>query len=90
MIFDHGGARRRHAAYQSGLSITEWQPITGILPPLAERPGQAEFESYQQIPRFKVLNSWMTLSRVQVDLFLGIGAPAWGPLIGVAFALPLF
>lgn len=53
-----GGATR---LTESGLSITEWKPIHGIIPPLNEAEWQEEFLKYQQIPQFKELNSDMTL-----------------------------
>src|SRR5438309_2363590 len=46
---------------QSGLSITEWQPVTGILPPLSEAAWQAEFARYRDIPQFRLVHSWMSL-----------------------------
>src|SRR5258707_4997681 len=45
----------------SGLSITEWQPVTGIVPPLSTAAWQAEFAKYQQIPQYKLLNAGMRL-----------------------------
>ena len=49
-----GGATR---LTESGLSIVEWQPVTGALPPLSEAAWQAEFDKYKTIPQFKQLNS---------------------------------
>ena len=46
----------------SGLSITEWKPFTGAMPPLNEADWQSEFAKYQEIDEFKVQNSWMQLS----------------------------
>lgn len=46
----------------SGLSITEWQPVTGILLPMSESAWQVEFDKYQQIPEFKLQNSEMSLA----------------------------
>ena len=46
----------------SGLSITEWKPFTGAMPPLSEADWQAEFAKYQAIDEFQVQNSWMQLS----------------------------
>src|SRR5690606_27348788 len=46
----------------SGLSITEWRPLTGAIPPLSEADWQAEFAKYQEIPQFQVENAWMELS----------------------------
>lgn len=53
-----GGATR---LTQSGLSITEWQPVNGIVPPLSDADWQAMFEKYQQIPQYKLLNQGMSL-----------------------------
>ena len=48
-----GGATR---LTESGLSITEWQPVMGVLPPLSDSAWQAEFEKYQAIPQYRELN----------------------------------
>ncbi len=53
-----GGATR---LTQSGLSIVEWQPISGVLPPMNENAWQAEFEKYQAIPQYRELNRGMSL-----------------------------
>ncbi|HMK70857.1 MAG TPA: COX15/CtaA family protein, partial [Xanthobacteraceae bacterium] len=49
-----GGATR---LTESGLSITEWKPVMGTLPPLGEGQWQAEFEKYQAIPQYRELNN---------------------------------
>ncbi len=71
-----GGATR---LTESGLSIVEWKPVTGALPPLSEAAWQAEFDKYKTIPQFRHLNSGMTLARVQDHLLVGMDAPADGP-----------
>jgi heme a synthase len=81
-----GGATR---LTESGLSITEWQPVMGTLPPLNEAEWQAEFDKYRQIPQYSELNRGMSL-----DAFKTIYWWEWthrliGRLIGVAFLLPL-
>src|SRR4029453_922341 len=53
-----GGATR---LTESGLSIVEWKPVTGTLPPLSETAWQAEFDKYKTIPQFTQLNHRMTL-----------------------------
>src|SRR5580704_8408539 len=53
-----GGATR---LTQSGLSIVEWQPVSGVLPPMSEGAWQAEFEKYQAIPQYRELNRDMSL-----------------------------
>ena len=45
----------------SGLSITEWRPVSGALPPMNEAEWQSEFEKYQQIDQFHIQNQWMEL-----------------------------
>ena len=53
-----GGATR---LTESGLSITEWQPLDGVVPPLSDADWQTMFAKYQQIPQYKLLNKGMTL-----------------------------
>jgi cytochrome c oxidase assembly protein subunit 15 len=74
---------------QSGLSITEWDPVTGVLPPLSAAAWQQEFARYQQIPQYKLLHSWMTLADFKTIFFWEWLHRLWGRLIGVAFAVPL-
>src|SRR4051812_8964424 len=57
-LFLVGGATRLTHA---GLSITEWQPIQGVIPPLSETEWQEEFAKYQQIPEYQQLKSGMSL-----------------------------
>src|SRR6201999_1623134 len=49
----------------SGLSITEWKPISGTIPPLSVADWQAEFDHYQQIPQYKLLNHGMSLEEIK-------------------------
>ncbi|MBW9053166.1 COX15/CtaA family protein [Rhizobium mesosinicum] len=81
-----GGATR---LTNSGLSITEWKPIHGVIPPLNAAEWEEEFKLYQRIPEFRQLNSDMT-----VDQFKNIFWWEWAHRliargIGVIFALPL-
>ena len=73
----------------SGLSITEWQPVTGILPPLSDAAWLAEFEKYQSIPQYRLLNYGMTLAEFKTIYFWEYLHRLWGRLIGFAYALPL-
>ena len=57
-----GGATR---LTESGLSITEWKPITGVIPPLSEAAWLVEFEKYKLIPQYQQLFPTMTLSEFQ-------------------------
>ncbi|AGK58027.1 cytochrome oxidase assembly [Hyphomicrobium denitrificans 1NES1] len=81
-----GGATR---LTESGLSITEWQPLLGAVPPLSHADWIAAFEKYKQIPQYHIMNQDMTL-----DAFKSIYWWEWshrflGRFIGIAFALPL-
>ena len=58
-----GGATR---LTESGLSITEWKPVTGVVPPLSEQAWQAEFKAYRAIPQYKALNRGMSLGQFKV------------------------
>src|SRR5262249_60740206 len=53
-----GGATR---LTESGLSITEWKPVTGVVPPLSQNAWRAEFEKYQATPQYRSMNSGMSL-----------------------------
>jgi cytochrome c oxidase assembly protein subunit 15 len=74
---------------ESGLSITEWKPVTGVVPPLTAAAWQAEFERYQQIPQYRLMNEGMTLAEFKSIFFWEYVHRLWGRLIGVAFLLPL-
>ena len=76
---------------ESGLSITQWQPVTGILPPLSEAAWQAEFAEYRATPeyRFEASAGGMTLDEFKFIYFWEWFHRAIGRLIGVAYALPL-
>ena len=76
---------------ESGLSITQWQPVTGILPPLSDAAWQAEFAKYQATPefRFEASVGGMTLDQFKFIFFWEWFHRVLGRLIGVAYALPL-
>lgn len=76
---------------ESGLSITEWKPITGALPPLNEAQWQAEFAAYQKIGEYKHINgpAGMTLADYKFIYFWEWLHRLLGRVIGLAFALPL-
>ncbi len=73
----------------SGLSITEWKPLTGIIPPLNQAQWQAEFANYQRIPEYQLLNQGMTLAGFKAIFFWEYFHRALARTIGLAFALPL-
>jgi cytochrome c oxidase assembly protein subunit 15 len=72
----------------SGLSITEWQPVTGILPPLSPAEWASEFAKYRQIPQYRLLNYGMSLDEFKTIYWWEYVHRLWGRLIGVAYALP--
>lgn len=76
---------------ESGLSITEWKPVTGAIPPLSEADWQAEFEAYKQIPQYTEINgpAGMTLADYKFIYFWEWIHRLLARLIGLAFALPL-
>ncbi len=76
---------------ESGLSITEWKPVTGTIPPLSEAQWQAEFEAYKRIPQYTEVNgpAGMTLADYKFIYFWEWVHRFLARLIGFAFALPL-
>lgn len=71
----------------SGLSITEWKPITGALPPMSEAAWQAEFEAYQQIPEFRLVNRGMSLAEFKSIYWWEWGHRQLGRVIGLVWAV---
>ncbi|SEL58890.1 cytochrome c oxidase assembly protein subunit 15 [Roseivivax marinus] len=71
----------------SGLSITEWQPVTGALPPMSQEAWQAEFEKYQQIPEYRLVNPDMTLAEFEFIYWWEWGHRQLGRVIGLVWAL---
>ena len=80
-----GGATR---VTESGLSITEWKPVTGVMPPLSEADWQAEFARYKTIPQYERLNRGMSLTAFKAIYWWEWAHRLLGRLIGVVFALP--
>src|SRR3954471_344682 len=80
-----GGATR---LTESGLSIVEWKPVTGTLPPLSYVAWQAEFDKYKTIPQFQHRNSAMTLAEFKTIFWWEWTHRLMGRLIGAAFLLP--
>lgn len=72
----------------SGLSITEWNVIMGALPPLNDQEWQLAFEKYQQIPQYKEVNSFFTLSDFKSIFWWEYFHRLVGRLIGVVFLVP--
>lgn len=80
-----GGATR---LTDSGLSITEWQPLLGAIPPLSESAWLAAFEKYKAIPEYSVVNAGMSLAEFKVIYWWEWTHRLLGRLIGIAFAVP--
>jgi len=73
----------------SGLSITEWNVVTGALPPLNPAQWQAEFDKYRQTPQFRLINSDFTLSDFKFIFFWEWFHRLWARLVGVIFLVGL-
>jgi len=80
-----GGATR---LTDSGLSITEWKPVSGALPPMSQADWAAEFARYKEIPQYKLLNRGMSLAEFKAIYWWEWGHRLLGRLVGAAFALP--
>jgi len=72
----------------SGLSITEWQPILGALPPMNQQAWQEAFDKYKEIAQYKYVNSHFTLSDFKAIYFWEWLHRDWARLMGVVFAIP--
>ena len=72
----------------SGLSITEWKPVIGIVPPLSAADWAAEFARYQQIPEYRAIHFAMSLDEFKSIYYWEYFHRLLGRLIGVAFAVP--
>lgn len=74
---------------ESGLSMVEWRPLIGALPPLTEAEWQRVFNLYRETPEYRIKNAGMSLAQFQEIFFWEWLHRLWGRLIGLAFALPL-
>ena len=75
---------------ESGLSITEWKPVSGVLPPLNATEWEAEFAKYRQIPEYQEINSGMDLAGFKQIFLVEYVHRLWARLVGMAFAIPFF
>ena len=73
---------------ESGLSITQWKPITGVVPPLSHADWVEEFQRYQRIPEYQEIHRGMTLGEFQRIFFWEYLHRLWARLLGAAFAIP--
>lgn len=80
-----GGATR---LTDSGLSITEWKPIMGAIPPLSDADWQSAFEKYKQIPEYEQVNKGISLDGFKTIFWWEWGHRFLGRVIGLAFAIP--
>src|SRR6478672_10893285 len=80
-----GGATR---LTESGLSITQWKPVTGVLPPLSAEDWQAEFDRYKQVPQFAALNPDMTIDGFKAIFWWEWAHRLLARVVGAAFILP--
>ena len=74
----------------SGLSITEWKPVTGALPPMSDAVWQEEFDKYRAIPQYELLNKGMSLAEFKVIYWWEWGHRQLGRFIGLVWALGFF
>ncbi|MEZ5785956.1 MAG: COX15/CtaA family protein [Xanthobacteraceae bacterium] len=80
-----GGATR---LTESGLSIVEWRPVTGMVPPLSQAEWAAEFEKYKVIPQYEIINKGMSLDDFKTIFWWEWVHRLLGRLIGFVFLLP--
>lgn len=73
---------------ESGLSMVEWRPLMGWIPPLSEAEWERVFGLYKLTPEFRVHNAWMGLADFKTIFFWEYLHRVWGRLIGLVFALP--
>jgi cytochrome c oxidase assembly protein subunit 15 len=74
----------------SGLSITEWRPLTGALPPMSEAAWQSEFDKYRAIPEYQLQNKGMSMSEFQFIYWWEWGHRQLGRVIGLVWAIGFF
>ncbi|HYM47253.1 MAG TPA: COX15/CtaA family protein, partial [Burkholderiaceae bacterium] len=74
---------------RSGLSIVEWNPVTGVIPPISQQQWIDEFGKYQQSPEYRQVNVGMSLAGFKRIYYVEWAHRLLGRLIGFAFLLPL-
>ncbi len=73
---------------ESGLSITEWKPVSGAIPPLTAAQWTVEFENYKAIPQYQAIHPDMTLAEFKGIFFWEFLHRLWGRLIGLVYGVP--
>ena len=74
---------------ESGLSMVEWRPVTGWLPPMSDAAWQAELQKYLSSPQGRLINRGFSVAEFKQIFWLEFIHRLWGRLIGVVFVLPL-
>lgn len=74
---------------QSGLSMVDWKPLTGFIPPFSLEAWQAEFSAYKQFPEYKLINADMTLDEFKGIFWWEFSHRVLGRVIGLAFFIPM-
>lgn len=73
---------------ESGLSMTDWRPVTGWLPPMTETAWQIEFDKYRASPEYQQINAGMSVEAFKTIFWFEYGHRLLGRIIGLAFFLP--
>ncbi|KAI5807367.1 cytochrome oxidase assembly protein-domain-containing protein [Peziza echinospora] len=73
---------------ESGLSITEWKPVTGALPPMSAADWEENFAKYKDSPEYSILNPNMTLDEFKFIYYMEWAHRVWGRVIGLSFVIP--
>jgi cytochrome c oxidase assembly protein subunit 15 len=74
---------------ESGLSITEWNVVSGVVPPMTDDAWRLEFDKYRQIPQYQAVHAGMTVQQFKGIFLWEYVHRLWARLVTVAFALPL-
>lgn len=74
---------------ESGLSMVEWRPLIGTLPPLSEQEWQRVFDLYRETPEYRLKNFWMDQEQFKTIFFWEWFHRFWGRIIGLAYGIPL-
>lgn len=75
---------------ESGLSITEWKPVRGVVPPMSETAWNAEFNAYKKIPQYQQMNAGMTLDQFKAIFWWEFAHRFMARFVGLVFAIPFF
>jgi cytochrome c oxidase assembly protein subunit 15 len=75
---------------ESGLSITEWKPVSGVVPPMTDAAWSEAFEKYRQIPQYQQMNPNMTIEGFKAIYWWEFLHRFWARFVGVVFAIPVF